>query len=99
MLLHTVNQSPTAANTLQSAVRALLPGAHLLLLQDAVYAAVDGSATAELLLGLDGVNCHVLAPDAAARGLSERVAAGIGQISYEDFVRLSTECHAVQSWY
>jgi tRNA 2-thiouridine synthesizing protein B len=99
MLLHTVNQSPAAGNALQSAIRAILPGAHLLLLEDGVYAAVDGSATAKQLLLMDGIHCYALAADVATRGLSDRLAAGIGQISYEDFVRLSTECHAVQSWY
>jgi sulfur relay protein TusB/DsrH len=99
MLLHTVNQSPSTGTALQSALRALLPGAHLLLLADGVYAAVDGSATAKQLLELERVRCYVLGPDATARGVADRLAAGITQISYEDFVTLSTECHAVQSWY
>jgi sulfur transfer complex TusBCD TusB component (DsrH family) len=34
-----------------------------------------------------------------ARGLQKLVAAEIELIEYADFVRLSVECHAVQSWY
>ena len=99
MLLHTVNQSPTDGNALYSCLRSLLPGAHLLLLEDGAYAAVAGSDAAELLTQRNDVHCHVIAADAAARGLTDRIAPAIALASYEDFVRLSTECHAVQSWY
>ncbi|MCX2981389.1 sulfurtransferase complex subunit TusB [Halieaceae bacterium IMCC14734] len=99
MLLHTVNQSPITSTAWQSALNSLLPGAHILLLEDGVYAAVAGTAAADQLLALNDVHCHVLAADAATRGITHKLAEGIELISYQDFVNLSTECHAVQSWY
>lgn len=99
MLLHTVNQSPTNGSAWQSALRSLLPGAHLLLLEDGVYAAVAGTAAADQLAALNNVHCYVLAADAAARGVTHKLTAAIELISYQDFVSLSIECHAVQSWY
>jgi tRNA 2-thiouridine synthesizing protein B len=99
MLLHTVSKSPHSNNALQSCLRAALPGSCLLLLEDGVYAARRGSAFAQQINQQPNLDCYVLQPDAAARGLMEQLAPGIKLATFDDFVRLSTSCHAVQSWY
>ncbi len=99
MLLHTVNKSPESSDALSSCLRAALPGALILLLEDGVYAARRGSPSAEQMATLSGLHCYALRADVEARGLQKLVAAEIELIEYADFVRLSVECHAVQSWY
>ena len=99
MLLHTVNKSPESSDALASCLRAALPGAQILLLEDGVYAARRGSPSAEQMVALAGLRCYALRADVEARGLLELVAAEIELVDYTDFVRLSVECHAVQSWY
>lgn len=99
MLLHTVNKSPESGDALASCLRAALPGAQVLLLEDGVYAARSGSPSAERMAALPGLRYYALEADVAARGLLGLTAADIELVQYADFVRLSVECHAVQSWY
>lgn len=99
MLLHTVSKSPESSDALASCLRAALPDARILLLEDGVYAARRGSPSAEQLATLAGLRCYALRTDVAARGLVGLVAAEIELVEYADFVRLGVECHAVQSWY
>ncbi len=95
MLLHTVNKSPDSSDALPSCLRAALPGSHLLLIEDGVYAAREGLAiTADT-----GLHCYALEADVQARGLQDMLAGNIALVDYAGFVRLCTECHAVQSWY
>jgi tRNA 2-thiouridine synthesizing protein B len=99
MLLHTVNKSPESSDALASCLRAALPGASVLLLEDGVYAARRGSPSAAQMAALSGLRCYALAADVAARGLLGLTATKIELVEYADFVRLSVDCHAVQSWY
>jgi tRNA 2-thiouridine synthesizing protein B len=99
MLLHTVSKSPFESSALDSCLRSALPGAVLLLLEDGVYAAHAGSEAAERIASLPGIRCYALLADVKARGLLGAVADQISLVDFDDFVRLSTECHAVQSWY
>lgn len=99
MLLHTVNKSPESSDALASCLRTALPGAMVLLLEDGVYAARTGSPSAVQMAALSSLQCYALRADVAARGLLGLVADDIELVEYADFVRLSAECHAVQSWY
>jgi tRNA 2-thiouridine synthesizing protein B len=98
MLLHTVSQSPDAGPALASCLRSALPGSHILLLADGVYAGRRLSDTSTALTS-SGCAVHALRADVEARGLAGRMATGIALISYDEFVTLATNCHAVQSWY
>ena len=98
MLLHTVSQSPDAGPALASCLSAALPGSHILLLEDGVYAGTRLSDTSTALTR-SGCTIHALRADAEARGLHERMATGISLIDYSEFVALAAKCHAVQSWY
>ena len=99
MLLHTVSKSPFDCDALRSCLRAVLPGSTILLLEDGVYAARADSDAAASIAALDGVRCLALEPDVKARGLQHQLATHIELADFDDFVRISTECHAVQSWY
>jgi len=99
MLLHTINKSPFASDTLSSCLACALPGSHVLLIEDGVYAARAGTTAAALLRDARGVSCYALADDVAARGLQDTLDPGVKLLDYAGFVQLCTECHAVQSWY
>jgi tRNA 2-thiouridine synthesizing protein B len=99
MLLHTVSKSPWDSEALCSCLRVALPGSVILLVEDGVYAASAGCEAAQNIAALADIRCFALAPDIKARGLEQRLDANIEAASFDDFVRLSTECHAVQSWY
>jgi tRNA 2-thiouridine synthesizing protein B len=96
MLLHTVSKSPASSDALDSCLRVIAPGASLLLIEDGVYAALAGGP---LEGRLEDFNCYALAADVAARGLTGRLLEQVRPADYGDFVALSLECHAVQSWY
>ncbi len=99
MLLHTVSKSPDNSSALTSALRSALPGSHILLLQDGVYAARAGTAAAAQLASATDIRCYALIEDVAARGLQDLLEPSIELVDYSGFVRLSVDCHAVQSWY
>jgi tRNA 2-thiouridine synthesizing protein B len=99
MLLHLVSASPTASASLDSCLRSVDEDALVLLMQDGVYAATEGSyAVAQIKLS-NAARCYALRTDVAARGLTEHVDAAVILVNYDEFVRLSVECHAVQSWF
>ncbi len=99
MLLHTINKAPPSSSALASCLRAAAPGSVLLLIEDGVYAATLELAHRSGLSARDDLRRCVLAPDVAARGLKDLLAPELELVDYAGFVRLSTECHAVQSWY
>jgi tRNA 2-thiouridine synthesizing protein B len=99
MLLHLVSASPAASASLDSCLRSLDDDALILLMQDGVYAATEGSDAVTQIKSSNAVRCYALRTDVAARGLSEHVDAAVILIDYDEFVRLSVECHAVQSWF
>ena len=98
MLLHTVSKSPFTSDALDCCLRTALDGSVILLLEDGVYAAIADTAPARRLEEHTKLQCFALAADIRARGL-QQLAPHIQLASYDDFVRLSVECHAVQSWY
>lgn len=99
MLLHTVSKSPENSTALASALRSALSGCHILLIEDGVYGARAGSSSARKLLENTAVRSYALREDVIARGLEALLEPAIELIDYDDFVRLSISCHAVQSWY
>ena len=98
MLLHTVSQSPDAGPALASCLRTARPGSHILLIEDGVYAGRQLSKTSTALTR-SGCSVYALRVDVEARGLTNKMATGVGLVEYADFVELAATCHAVQSWY
>jgi tRNA 2-thiouridine synthesizing protein B len=99
MLLHTVSKSPAGSTALTSALRSALPGCHLLLIEDGVYCARAETSSARLIQQHSHIHSYALREDVIARGLEELLDPAIELLDYDDFVRLSVTCHAVQSWY
>ena len=99
-MLHTVNRSPFEKSSLESALRLAKPGSALLLLEDAVYAAVKGTVLeAKMREAARRLRVHVLGPDLQARGLEEgALIEGIGVVDYRGFVDLAVENDKVHAW-
>lgn len=101
-MLHIVNKSPFERNALKSCLAHTLAGDTVLLIEDAVVAAVTGTSIApELQLAMQdkSVSIYALGPDLSARGVSaERVLEGIQVVDYAGFVDLTVANEKTQSW-
>ncbi len=100
MLLHTVNKSPFERHSLQSCLRFAQAGSSILLLEDGIYAAIQGTQFQPLLQeALNDKKVYALLPDLQARGLpSEKIIEGITLVDYGDFVDLVASHSATQAW-
>ncbi len=99
-MLHTVNKSPFERNTLESCLRLARKGSAVLMIEDGVYAALEGPAGGGRVAERMGdVRFFVLGPDIEARGLADKpVIDGIEVVDYHGFVDLVAEHDVVQSW-
>ena len=95
-ILHVVNKSPYEKNSVDIAAGYAKEGDTVLLIEDAVYAAVKaGSASAKL----NGLDVAVMGSDLSARGISEdKLVDGITVVDYAGFVDLVETKDATQSW-
>ena len=95
-ILHIVNKSPYEKNSVAIAADYAKEGDSVLLIEDAVYAAVkNGSASAKL----NGLDVSVLGSDLAARGVNEdKLIDGVSVIDYAGFVDLVDAKDSTQSW-
>ena len=97
-MLHILNKSPLETNTLDTVLR-LAPAGALLLIEDAVYAATQGSAAEpKLRQAMSRLKVYALAPDLAARGMADRLIDGVVTVDYDAFVELVVEYPNSQSW-
>ncbi len=111
--LHTVNRSPAQSSALQSCLRAAADNSSVLLMEDAVYCALqvgtEGSASTISSLGSDSaalrvhlarLNWFVLENDLKARGLLDRALfAEFRCVDYTGFVRLTTTHERFVAWH
>ncbi len=99
-MLHTINKSPAESNKLAICLQFVQAGHSVLLLENAVYAALaDSEFAVQLRETSSPITFYVLTPDLAARGLLDKaIHPGIKQIDYNGFVQLVTENDVVQSW-
>jgi tRNA 2-thiouridine synthesizing protein B len=99
-ILHTVNKSPFERSSLDSCLKFARPGASVLLFEDGVYGALQGTvAEGSVRAALGNVKVYVLGPDLRARGFGEeRVIEGISVVDYGGFVDLAAEHAKVQAW-
>jgi tRNA 2-thiouridine synthesizing protein B len=97
-MLHIINKSPLANSTLESCLR-VATGGEILLIEDAVYAATKGNAFEKKLSAAAGrLKVYVLQPDLDARGVGDRVIAGVTPVDYAGFVDLAANNKSCQSW-
>jgi tRNA 2-thiouridine synthesizing protein B len=98
-MLHTVNKSPFQTDSLSTCLRYAKPGASVLLIEDGVYGAREGTAMADdIKEALKDKSVYVLEPDLNARGINSNLIDGVKLVDYAGFVDLTTECELVQSW-
>ncbi|HKJ08059.1 MAG TPA: sulfurtransferase complex subunit TusB [Gammaproteobacteria bacterium] len=99
-MLHTVNKSPFERRTLDSCLRHAQPDSAVLLIEDGVYGAFNGTAiTGKVQDAIGNFKMYVLGPDVRARGMDEsHVLDGITVVDYEGFVDLVAEHDKVQAW-
>ena len=98
--LHTVNKSPFGNGSLLSCLKHCKPGDAVLLVEDGVYGALEGSSVAgEVKESLDGVTLYVLGGDVSARGIGAgKMMSEAKNVDYDGFVDLVTEHDRTQSW-
>src|SRR5512139_2310652 len=99
MMLHTVNKSPGERTAFDTCIAHVKKGSAILLIEDGVYAATHGTASAAKLKAvMKTVPVYALQPDIEARGMQSRVLDGVKLVDYGGFVDLVAEYPAVQSW-
>ena len=99
--LHTVNKSAFERNSLQSCLSVCKSDGSVLLIEDAVVAAMQNTTVSEKITGAaaSGIKFYALQEDIRARGLSEhRVMDNVTLVDYTGFVNLVTEYDRVQNW-
>ena len=98
-MLHIINKSPLSNNSLDSCLRVARSGGDILLIEDAVYAAASGNAfEGKIREAMGRFKIYVLQPDLEARGLGDRIIAGVSPVDYGGFVDLTAANKNCQSW-
>jgi tRNA 2-thiouridine synthesizing protein B len=99
-ILHTVNKSPFEKNSLASCLKFASDGGSVLLLEDGVYAVLQGTEVEDAVIdALSRVSVYVLGPDLKARGFAEdRIIDGVKVVDYGGFVDLAAGNDKVQAW-
>lgn len=96
-MLHTVNKSPFQNGGLDSCLRFARDGDHILLLEDGVYAALDGAAKTETIKAATArFEVYAISADLKARAI-DKVVEGVKVIDYGAFVDL-VEQNSIHSW-
>ncbi|MBI5430707.1 MAG: sulfurtransferase complex subunit TusB [Nitrosomonadales bacterium] len=97
-MLHIINKSPLTHSALESCLRVAQSG-EILLIEDAVYAATSGNAfEGKIREAMGRFKVYVLQPDLEARGLADRIIAGVSPVDYGGFVDLAAANKNCQSW-
>ena len=97
-MLHIINKSPLTNSSLDSCLRVAQSG-DIVLIEDAVYAATSGNAfEGKIREAMGRFRIYVLQPDLEARGLADRIIAGVLPVDYGGFVDLTTTNNNCQSW-
>lgn len=99
-ILHTVNKSPFERANLDSCLKHASKGDAILLIEDAVIAAAQGTSfAARIQDAAKTCKICVLGPDLKARGLDPaNVVPGVTVVDYTGFVDLAAENNSVNAW-
>ena len=94
-MLYMVNKSPLMFGNLNSVLRIVPAGAPILLYEDGVYAAAQGTASEDpVRQALKQHPVYAVQADLEARGLT-RLVDGIQVVDYDGFVALVEQHHVV----
>lgn len=96
-MLHTVNSSPYASASLTNALRYSEKHCEILLLEDAVIAAVVGSQWQETLVA-SGRRIYLLKEDLQARGIEGQIASQFEVVDISGFVDLTARHVTQMTW-
>ncbi len=97
-VLHIINKSPFERSSLQTCLRLAKKGSGILLIEDGVYAAMNGGECKDEVVTATGEHkLYALQADLDARGI-KNIIDGISLVDYDGFVKLTTEHDKVQSW-
>ncbi len=96
--LHTVNKSPFETNVLEICISLAKSGSTVLLYEDGVYAATEGTRAAVAIKNANGISFCVLGPDLQARGIEGKLANDIKVVDYDGFVDLVAGHDTIQAW-
>lgn len=98
-MLHIISKSPFSHDAFQSCLRLALPGSDLLLIENGVYAGLSGTDFGCQLQAIQQIHkLYALEDDILARGIQERLIAGIQLINYGGFVDLVAINKRIQTW-
>jgi tRNA 2-thiouridine synthesizing protein B len=99
--LHLINHSPADSRALEHGLARAGQGDAVLLMEDAVYAAVAGAGSDTILRAAAGrVAVYALIPDLEARGLEpSSVTDAVRPVDYRGFVALTVAHNPIQSWF
>lgn len=95
-MLHTLSHSPWQCD-IEALVRMLREGDDLLLIQDGVLAAIEGSRFVEILTNAP-ISVSALKEDIDARGLAGQISAKIDVVGYTDFVNIAVTHSSQMNW-
>jgi tRNA 2-thiouridine synthesizing protein B len=95
-MLHTLSRSPWQSD-IESLLRMAREGDVLLLIQDGVFAAIDGSRFVEILNNAP-IKTYALEEDIDARGLVGQISANIDVVGYNHFVDLTVKHASQMNW-
>ncbi len=98
-MLHIVNKSPFERVAFDSCLAHASAGDAILMIEDAVVGAVDGSSFAgKVKAAMADKSVYVLGEDLAARGLEGKAMEGVTVVDYAGFVDLTANNDRTQSW-
>jgi tRNA 2-thiouridine synthesizing protein B len=100
-MLHVVNKSPFEKSSLDSCLLHAKKGSAILLIEDAIYAALKGTAFVDKVgaAATKGCKVYALKPDIKARGMDvAKVIDGVEIVDYTGFVDLAGAYDSVHSW-
>lgn len=95
-MLHTLMSSPFRCD-MTAMLRMLAEGDDILLLQDGVIAALNGSSALEALQKAP-ISLYALREDLEARGLSGQISSSVTVVDYTDFVALTVKNPQQMTW-
>lgn len=95
-MLHTLMTSPFRCDLL-ALLRLVAEGDDVLLLQDGVIAALEGSLALEALLNAP-ISVYVLQEDLDARGLAAQISSKVTVVGYTGFVKLAVSHTQQMTW-
>lgn len=98
--LHTVNKSPFGNGSLASCLNHVKDGDAILMFEDGVYGATQGTTIAAAVAEKSGnVAIYVLQGDADARGIAAaRLIKGVSSVDYAGFVELAAQHGRTNAW-